>query len=47
MGHNVNSAKRKVHSTKYLHKEITKFSYKQFKSTHEGSRIKEEHMKEE
>jgi hypothetical protein len=27
------SAKRKVHSTKCLHKEIRKFSYQQFKST--------------
>ena len=42
MGHNENRAKRKVHSTKCLHKEIRKFSYQQFKSTPESSRKKKE-----
>jgi hypothetical protein len=41
--------KRKVHTTKCLHKEIRKFSYQQFKSTSESSRGKKrsKHIKEE
>ena len=41
MGHNESSAKRKVHSTKCLHKEIRMFSYHQFKTTPASSRKKE------
>ena len=41
MGHNESSAKRKVHSTKCLHKEIRIFSYQQFKTTPASSRKKE------
>jgi hypothetical protein len=40
MRHKESSAKRNVHSTKCLHKEITKFSYQQFKSIPESSRGK-------
>jgi hypothetical protein len=40
MGHNENSAKRKVHHTKCLHKEIKKSSYQKFKSTSERFRSK-------
>ena len=40
MGQNEGTAKRKVHSTKCLHKEIRKFSYQQFKSTPKNSRKK-------
>lgn len=32
-GHNESSVKRKVHSTNYFHKEMSKFSYYQLKKT--------------
>jgi hypothetical protein len=31
MGHNENSAKKTIHSTNWLHKEIKKFSHQQLK----------------
>ena len=40
MGHNESGAKRKVHTTKCLHKEIRDISYKQLNSTPESSRTK-------
>lgn len=40
MGHNESTAKRKVHRTKWFHKEIRKFLYRQFKSMSESSREK-------
>jgi hypothetical protein len=39
MGHNESSAKRKAHSTKYLHRENIKL-YQQFKSISKNSREK-------
>ena len=45
MGHNGSSAKRKVHSTKCLHKKIKKFSYQKFKSTPESYRKKKKRNK--
>jgi hypothetical protein len=40
MGHNKHSAKREIHSTKNLHKEIRVFSYQQLKNTPENFRKK-------
>ena len=40
MGHNESSAKRKVHSTKCLHKEISEISYWKLSNTPKNSRAK-------
>ena len=40
IGHNGSSAKRKDHSTQWLHKEMNEISYNWFNSTPENSTIK-------
>jgi hypothetical protein len=40
MGHNESSSKKEVHSTKWLHKVIRKFSYHQLKTTPESAKKK-------
>ena len=48
MGHIESSAKRKVHGTKCLHKEITDTSYQQLNNTPENSTTKSsKHTQEE
>jgi hypothetical protein len=48
VGHDESSAMRKVHRTKFLHKEMAKVSYLQLKNTPESSRTTtRKHTKEE